>query len=277
MIRLSAIFTILLSILGASPSLSAKSAILVAHYGSSDDDTRSKTISLITAEVRQAFPDYEVREAYISPVVRRNLARRGVMTDAPVEAMLRLRAEGYDTVYVQSTTLIDGTEMAEVRDAVAGVARFFSHISVGRPLLYTPADCETVASILLREPCGKGEAIIYVGHGNMLPSTATYSQLDNMLTVSPDAAGTYHVSTIEGYPTAASTIEQLRGVRGIKTVRLIPLLLVCGNHTKNDIAGDYADAIRAAGYTPQVVMRGLGETPAIRALYISRLRELMQK
>ena len=178
MTRLIAIFSALLTVLTVAPALSAKSAILVAHYGSSDDDTRAKTISLITQEVRQAFPEYEVREAYISPVVRRNLARRGVDTASPVDALLRLRADGYDSVYVQSTTLIDGNEMAEVRDAVARVAPFFSHISVGQSLMYSPSDCETVASILLREPCAKGEAVIYVGHGNMLPSTATYSHAD---------------------------------------------------------------------------------------------------
>ncbi|MBD5322461.1 MAG: sirohydrochlorin cobaltochelatase [Bacteroides sp.] len=275
MTRLIAIFSALLTVLTVAPALSAKSAILVAHYGSSDDDTRAKTISLITEEVRQAFPAYEVREAYISPVVRRNLARRGVDTASPVDALLRLRADGYDSVYVQSTTLIDGSEMAEVRDAVARVAPFFSHISVGQSLMYSPSDCETVASILLREPCAKGEAVIYVGHGNMLPSTATYSQLDNMLGVSTQSTGTYHVSTIEGYPTAASTISQLRADRSIKHIRLIPLLLVCGNHTKNDIAGEYSDAIRAAGYTPEVVMRGLGENPAIRALYIDRIRQML--
>ena len=163
MTRISAIFSALLTALAVTPALSAKSAILVAHYGSSDDDTRAKTIGLITEEVRQAFPALEVREAYISPVVRRNLARRGIDTEAPVDALLRLRADGYDSVYVQSTTLIDGAEMAEVREAVARVSPFFSHVAVGESLLYSPADCESVASILLHEPCGKGEAVVYVG------------------------------------------------------------------------------------------------------------------
>ena len=255
---------------------SAKSAILVAHYGSSDDDTRAKTISLITDEVRRAFPSYEVREAYISPVVRKSLARRGIPTDSPVDALLRLRSEGYDSVYVQSTTLIDGTEMAEVRRSVEQVAPFFKHVVTGRPLLYTPDDCREVAEILLREPCGKYVAVVDVGHGDVLSGTATYSQLDNMLGVSPDAAGTYHVSTIEGYPTAQSTVSQLAKNKKIKDVKLVPLLLVCGNHTKRDIAGEYSDSIRQAGYNPTVIMRGLGETPAIRDIYIARIQNLLQ-
>ncbi len=270
-------FIFIMALIALSLGAAAKSAILVAHYGSSDDSTRAKTISIITEEVRQAFPDYEVREAYISPVVRRSLARRGISSDSPVDALLRLRAEGYDSVYVQSTTLIDGTEMAEVRRSVEQTAPFFRLAVTGRPLLYTPDDCQTVTRILLDQPCDKNEAVVYVGHGNLLPGTATYCQLDNMLGVAADADCTYHVSTIEGYPTVQSTLAQLAKDKKIKKVRLIPLLLVCGNHTKRDIAGEYADTMRKAGYSTEVIMQGLGETPAIRAIYIDRIKEMIDK
>lgn len=257
----------------ASFPASAKSAIVMAHYGSSDDETRSRTISVITDEVKREFPAIEVREAYISPVVRRSLAERGVRSLSPIEALLGLRAEGYDSVYVQSSTLLDGGEMAEVRKAVDQVSQFFKLARVGRPLLYSPDDCKAVAGILERESCGENEAVVYVGHGNALPSTAAYSQLDHML--GSAASGVYHVSTIEGYPTVQSTVSQLRKNPGVNTVKLIPLLLVCGNHTKSDIAGWYSDAISEAGYATQVVMRGLGESPAIRQLYVDRVRELL--
>lgn len=273
--RIFAVIATAISVIVLGGAVSAKSAIVVAHYGSSDDDTRAKTIGLITGEVREAFPDMEVRDAYISPVVRRNLAKRGIATQSPVDALIGLRAEGYDTVYVQSSTLIDGAEMAEVRKAVEQTAPFFKLVRTGRPLLYSPDDCLEVASILLKEPCAEGEAVVYAGHGNMLPSTATYAQLDHILATSPEAKGVYHVSTIEGYPTASSTMAQLAKGPKVKTVKLVPLLLVCGNHTRNDIAVDYAEAVRKAGYDPKVVMRGLGENPEIRAIYVNRVRELI--
>ena len=264
-----------IAILTINIAISAKSAILITHYGSSDDGTRAKTIGLITREVREAFPSYEVRESYISPVVRRNLIKRGINVESPVDALLRLHCDGYDSVYVQSTTLIEGEEMAQVRESVRLVAPFFSFTAIGRPLLYTPDDCLSVADILLREPCARDEAVIYVGHGNLLPGTATYSQLDNMLMVNSHNSGVYHVSTIEGYPTAQSTLAQLAPVKKIKKIKLVPLLLVCGNHTKRDIAGEYSDTMREAGYSPEVVMRGLGETKAIRDIYIYRIRQLI--
>lgn len=253
----------------------AKSAILVAHYGSSDDSTRAKTINLITRDISLAFGGTEVREAYISPIVRKNLVRRGITAKSPVEMLIDLCAAGYDTVYVQSTTLIDGSEMGEVRRSVESVRPFFRHIVTGNPLLYSPDDCMEVAEVLAKEPCGEGEAVVYVGHGNNLPSTATYSQLDYMFSATGHTR--IHVSTIEGYPTATSTVEALKRQGDVSAVRLVPLLLVCGNHTRNDIAGDFKRTMSEAGFGTEVVMRGLGESEAIRRIYVERLRKLIGK
>lgn len=252
----------------------ARSALLVTHYGSSDDVTRSETIDKITADMQAAFPELTVREAYISPVVRRNLKRNGIETDSPTEALLRLRVERFDTVYVQSTTIIDGSEMAEVRKSVAETAPFFSCIKVGNSLLHTPDDCMKLVEILSDYPCAEDEAIVYVGHGNNLPSTAIYTQLDYMF--SDMGLKNFHVSTIEGYPTAQSTLHEISEGGNIKQVNLIPLLLVCGNHTKNDIAGEFADVLKSKGYNVQTILRGLAEIPAVRALYIAKARILVE-
>ena len=251
----------------------AKTAILVAHYGSSDPATREKTIDKITSDIQASFPDIEVREAYISPIVRKNLGHKGISIKSPTEALLQLQVEGYDSVIVQSTTIIDGQKMAEVTKSVKEVKPFFKFIKVGRPLLYSPEDCSQLVDILTNRNCEKGEAIIYVGHGNMLPSTATYTQLDYMF--SNKGYVNFHVSTIEGYPDVSATIQELKRSPRIRKVTLIPLLLVCGNHTKQDIAVDFTKAMVAAGYEVEVEMRGLAEDQRIRDLYVERIKELI--
>lgn len=253
----------------------ARKAVLVAHYGSSDDVTRSKTLDMITSDIREALPGIEVREAYISPVVRRKLASKGIESKSTVDALIALKADGFDTVYVQPTTLLEGAETAEVRNAASVTSPFFSLVKVGNPLCYSPEDCLELVEVLGHEACGKGESVVYVGHGNGLPSTATYSQLDYMFAA--EGKPNYHVSTIEGYPTAETTIRQLAASGDIKKVKLVPLLLVCGNHTKNDIAGDFASAVRNAGYKAEVVMRGLGESPEVRQLYVEKVKRLVSK
>lgn len=252
----------------------SKSALLVTHYGSSDDTTRSLTIDRITEDMRRAFPSVEVREAYISPVVRRNLEKKGLKTDSPVDALLRLQVEGFDSVYVQSTTIIDGIEMEEVRKSVRLVAPFFAFVKVGNSLLFTPDDCSRLVEILADYPSDGNQAIVYVGHGNDQPSTATYTQLDYMFHLS--GLSRFHVSTIEGFPDVNSTITELSADKKLKKVTLLPLLLVCGNHTKQDIAGDFADALRKKGYRVETILRGLAELPAVRKLYVEKARKLIE-
>lgn len=263
----------LLFVAAISSAQEEKTALLITHYGSSDPDTRALTLDVITREAREAFPQFEVREAYISPIVRRRLAKQGVLKDSPIDALLKLRSEGYSRVLVQSTTLIEGSEMTSVRRDAESLKPFFKEIKVGHPLLYTVEDCEKVIDILTQEQPGKREDIIYVGHGNKLPSTATYAMLDYMLKA--HGRRNFHVSTIEGYPTLESALAQLKETRP-KQVTLVPLLLVCGNHTKEDIVGIWKPELEKAGYQVEVRMQGLGEVPAIRKLYMEHIGDLLK-
>ena len=268
-------FLMILYVLGSSLlgfAQTEKTALLIAHYGSSDAETRARTLDVITREARDTFPEWEVREAYISPVVRKKLAKEGVHKDSPLEALLKLRAEGYRKVYIQSTTLIEGSEMASVRSDADKVRPFFDELRVGTPLLYTVEDCKAVVDLLAAGRQAEKEDVVYVGHGNRLPSTATYAMLDFMM----KARGlkNRHVSTIEGYPTLEATLYRLKENRA-KAVTLVPLLLVCGNHTKEDIAGVWKEELEKQGFRVTVCMQGLGENEGIRQRYITHIREML--
>lgn len=254
----------------------ARKGVVVAHYGSSNDETRALTIDRITADIRNAVGEHiPVKEAYISPVVRKNLTEKGLHAISPEEAMLALRIEGIDTLILQPSLIIDGGEMLEVTRAADKVRQFFADVKIGKPLCYSPQDFEQVVNILSAEPDDGADAVIFVGHGNSLPSTATYTQLDYML--ADRGATTYHVSTIEGFPTAHTTARQLiRQSKRIKKLKLVPFLLVCGNHTINDIAGEYAETLQKLGFQTQVLKRGLAELPEIRQLYTQRVLDLMR-
>ena len=190
--------------------------------------------------------------------------------------LLKLRAEGYQTIYVQSTTLIEGSEMTSVRRDADKLRPFFKEIKVGNPLLYSVEDCEKVIGILTAEQPEKKEDIVYVGHGNQLPSTATYAMLDFMMKA--HGLKNFHVSTIEGYPTLDATLLQLKETRP-KSVTLVPLLLVCGNHTKEDIAGVWKTELEKQGYQVNVRMQGLGEKqshpPALYGTHQSHAKRLI--
>ena len=59
-----------------------------------------------------------------------------------------------------------------------------------------------------------------------------------------------------------------------------PLMTVAGDHAKNDLAGDEEDSWRrrleAEGYETVCVLTGLGEHPAVRALFVEHARQAEQ-
>ena len=62
-------------------------------------------------------------------------------------------------------------------------------------------------------------------------------------------------------------------------VFLAPLMLVAGDHANNDMAGDdesFATILKANGYTPQCVIKGIGEYPAVRQVYLSHLQKAVK-
>ena len=119
-------------------------ALLMVHFGTTYDDTRAKTIDAMNEKATKAFPQLKVREAYTSRIVMKRLAQRGIKKDTPIDALLRLRAEGIKTVKIQPSYVIDGIEMDRLRQDVEQVRPFFDSIWVSTPLLYTVEDAEKV-------------------------------------------------------------------------------------------------------------------------------------
>ncbi len=251
-----------------------RSALLMVHFGTSYDETRAKTIDAINAKAGEAFPDYEVREAWSSRIIIRILKKRGVVKCTPVEALIRLRADGYKRVIVQSTTLLDGAEMDLLRRDIASVENLFDEIRIGKPLLYSVDDCRKVTDILAGRHQDAADAkkrshVVLVGHGTYTPATATYSQMDYLFT--EQAGPLFHVATIEGYPTFDTVLGRLKAAKA-RSVTLVPLLFVSGDHATNDIAVDWKEALESAGLQVDCRLEGLGEIPEIQDIYLEHIR-----
>lgn len=246
-------------------------SLLMVHFGTTYDDTRQKTINAINEKARKEFPDMIVREAYTSRIVMNRLAKQGIRKDTPTEALLRLRSEGVRTVKVQPSYVIDGIEMDRLRKEIEQVRPFFDSIWVSTPLLYSVEDAETVCEILVnRHPADnkKREHVLFIGHGTEGPATALYSQLDYMLRANGHV--NFHVATIEGYPTQATALNQIKSMKGRK-VTLVPLLFVAGDHANNDISVEWKETLEKEGLSVDVRLEGLGEVPEIQDLYIKKI------
>ena len=255
----------------ASMAAGDKLAVLMVHFGTTHADTRAVTIDALNALAAEAFPDTEIREAYTSRVVIRRLGQQGILKHNPAEALEQLRKDGYTHLLIQSSGVIDGVEMESLRRNVWDAAPMFKDIRLGDPLLFEPRDYETVITALTQN-AAPGKAYVLVGHGTYDASTAQYAMLDYMFKAKGHS--NFFVGTLEGYPGQEEVMEQL-ATSNLKEVVLIPFLFVAGDHAKNDIAGDWKEAFKEAGYTVEVRLQGLGENEAIRNQYIRHLRFLV--
>lgn len=256
----------------ASMQPSDKAALLMVHFGTTYDNTRALTIDAINLKAKEAFPQFEIREAYTSRIVMRRLKAKGIEKPTPTQALTKLKEDGYTHVIVQSTNIIEGVEMESLRTEAEAATPWFKDLRVGNPLLYSVEDYETVVAALTQNAPKEG-SVVLVGHGTYTPITATYAMMDYMLKAK--GFGNYHVGTIEGYPSFDDMLAQLKA-DGSKQVTLVPFMFVAGDHANNDIAVDWKEDLEKAGYKVNVHMEGLGQNAAIQDLFINHARFMLK-
>ena len=250
--------------------MSEKKAILVASYGTSYDDTREKTIGAIERHIAESFPGWEVRRAFTSRPVIRILEKRGIHVDFVDAALDRLAEEGFGTVVVQPTLVMNGVEYDYMMEEVEKRRDRFDAIAVGRPLLTTSEDFDALIEAIESAygPEAEDDAMVLMGHGTTHFANSAYSELQ--LRIIASGRRDVYVTTVEGFPNYESTLDLMKD-GGRRDVVMFPLMIVAGDHANNDLAGDEDDSLRnvmiAAGYNPRCVVRGMGEYPEFRDLF----------
>ena len=121
-------------------------------------------------------------------------------------------------------------------------------------------------------------AVLYMGHGSEHQANSAYALMEYA----------FHdlgrkdvvIGTVEGYPGFGEALRRLKERPQVRRVELRPLMTVAGDHAKNDLAGDEEDSWRrrleAEGYETACVLTGLGEYPAVRALFVEHARQAEQ-
>ena len=269
----------LLMLLGCMAVASAeevKPVILVVSFGTSYNDNRELSIGAVEADIQAAYPDWEVRRAFTAQTIIDILAERdGIQTDNVTQAMERLVADGVKRVVLQPTHLMHGYEYDDVMAEIAPYVDQFDYFAVGEPLLSSLEDYDAVIDAVLSENEYVGSedvALVFMGHGTEHFANACYSQLQAMMHA--EGYENAFVGTVESFPTVDDMLSQVAEF-GASKVILQPLMVVAGDHANNDMAGDEEDswktAFTEAGYEVECVIEGLGQNPAIRAIYVEHV------
>ena len=264
-----------------------KKAILVVSFGTTHEDTRKVTIDAIEEKIKNTFVDYDMRRAYTSHIILRVLKNRdSIHVDTPEEALEKLKNEGYNEVIVQPLHVIPGVEFDYINNVVKRYkkSKAFENIVVGRPLICFKGEEEgvpddyTVMVDALSKQLPQRETVILMGHGTNHIANAVYCCFESVLR--DKGFKNVHVATVEGYPTLDRVIPNVVA-EGSKEVILMPLMLVAGDHAKNDMAGEDEDSwksiLEAEGFKVNIYLHGLGENSDIQDIYIQHIKDVINE
>ena len=247
--------------------------LLVVSFGTSFNDSRRLTIGGIERAIAEAIGDFSVRRAFTAQIIIDHVERRdGVHIDNLTEALDRAVANGVRVLVAQPTHLMHGFEYDDMVAELAERAEEFDQVVIGEPLLTSDEDFNRVADILidlLKEYDDGQTALVYMGHGTEHEANAVYARMQQLL--ADKGAENYYVGTVEAEPSVEDVLEAIEG-KGYTKVVLRDMMVVCGDHANNDMAGDEEDSWKsiftAAGYEVTCVLEGLGQVPEIQQIYV---------
>lgn len=257
-----------------------KKAILVVSFGTSYQETRKKTIDACENKIKESFEVYDFYRAFTSGMIINKIRKRdNECIDNPLEALEKLYNLGYEEVVVQSLHIICGDEYNKLKDMVSQYEDKFEKISLGRPLLtYINDYRETVLAVKHDlDEMDIDEAIVFMGHGTEHESHSAYPAIEYMFR---DYGINAYVGTVEGYPELEQVIKKLKD-KNVKTVDLIPFMLVAGDHAINDMASDKEDSwktiLQNEGFKVKTHLKGLGENPYIQEKFTNHALDCMRQ
>lgn len=256
---------------------SVKPVILAVSFGTSYNDSREVTIGAVEKALADANPDYEIRRAFTSQIVIDILKERdNIQTDNVTEAMERLVADNVKDVVIQPTHVMTGYEYDDVIEEVNKYADKFDSMKISSPLLVSDSDYDSVINSITSETAeyNKEEtAIVFMGHGTEHASNATYAKLQDKLI--EGGFDNYFIGTVEAEPSLDDVVALVKA-SDAKSVVLLPLMIVAGDHANNDMAGDEEDSWKTAfeneGFEVECVLKGLGQYSGIQQLLVDHAK-----
>lgn len=259
----------------------AEKALVVISFGTSYTETCNRTIGAIEKDLTEAFPDRDFYRAWTSSTIRSKLRERdGIAIFSPEEVLDRLLEEGVRDLLIQPTHILAGTEFEKILSALEPKMEQFERVAVGRPLLETKEDAAEFVHVLtglfaeVKEP----DMAVFMGHGSNRIRLPLYDMINEEFAA--QGYPNFCVGTVGFEPGMEPVLQSIRR-RKPRKVFLSPFLVVAGDHARHDMAGGKPDSwknrIQAEGAEVDCILKGLGEYPQIRALYVERAKAALRK
>lgn len=241
-----------------------KKAILVTSFGTSHRDTREKCLDSIQREVEEKYGSENVERAYTSGIIRRIIEKKEeVHIFDQKEGLKVLKDKGFEEIITMSLHILDGIEYSKLDDK-------FGKIS--KPLLADDEDFEKIVENKEFNDLEGNDAIVFMGHGTESEADYAYQKLQEEYLKA--GKNNIFIATVEGKVTIKDVIEKMKG-KGFRNILLKPLMIVAGDHAKNDMSSDNEDSwkimLKNEGYEVTSVLKGMGEYEFIREMFMDKL------
>ena len=241
-----------------------KKAILVTSFGTSHKDTRKKCLDSIQREVAEKYGSENMERAYTSRIIRRIIEKNeGIHIFDQKEGLKVLKDKGFEEIITMSLHILDGIEYSKLDDK-------FGKIS--KPLLADDEDFKKIVENKEFNDLEGDDAIVFMGHGTESEADYAYQKLqDEYLKAGKN---NIFIATVEGKVTIKDVIEKMKE-KDFKRILLKPLMIVAGDHAKNDMSSDDEDSwktmLKNEGYEVTSVLKGMGEYEFIRKMFMDKL------
>ncbi len=290
---------------------SQKPAIVLAAFGTTEIEAL-KDILNIRDRVETVFLGYDVYLVFTSNIIRGIWRERagddyfksqnpGVPQEiyeisSPLTVLTGIQENGGRLVLVQSLHISDGEEYRNLDNLVKALASLksfnsllypFPWIGLGEPALGIgdgqPVYLERAAvalAPLAKEAKKSGAVLILMGHGNEHLTQAVYGKLQAQLR--KEYGPWIYIGTVEVPPQVDDIIVALNKAKNKpRRILLTPLMIVAGDHARNDMAGSGEDSwvskFKTNGYEVTTRLEGLGSNNSWADIYIEHLRVLEAK
>lgn len=286
-----------------------KTAIVVAAFGTTYPSAVDALLAIVR-DIEARYPQIPVQMAFTSNIIRKKWHSRAsdneyrsAHPEVPtyfyriknvLGTLADLQDQGYKTIVVQPTLLTDGEEYSDLQSYINGLLSIktvksrwqpFNKIALGRPLMGSQEsghsvrdDLRMLANALSEdiERARKKQAnLLYVGHGNEHLSNSIYSDFQQVMIETYPEVKTL-IGLVEGHPDQEDVLTQLTSSTQKRTL-LKPLMVVAGDHARNDMAGEDEDSwssrLNSAGYESQPIFEGLGDKKSVRDIFLKHLQD----
>lgn len=254
-----------------------RKAVILVSFGTSHRDARENSLDAIYGDIKKMCCDMDVYQAYTSGMIIKKLLSLGIKIYSTDEAVKEALKKGAEVLYIVPTHIIHGHEYDKITMICEKYSDKFNEIKIAPAVLENREDCEKVVSVLNSIiSFDKKYEYILMGHGSDADANIRYEQMNEAF---KNAGFTnVHIASVEAKPDIDDALNEMRKPDEVEKVILYPFMVVAGDHAKNDMAGEedsYVAKLKDLGYNTEAVIKGLGEYPRFRKIYIDNLNKLI--